>query len=141
MVLSSTATTASSVSQTIFRWATLEVGGSTVTFHAGAGGFNGDAVRTVGRKRGRVVRTGNLIIDPGSLLIISNNVELYYKSVTGVTGIGVGTLSPGDNVLLLDGSSFHPITTIVAVPEPSVLVLWALGGLAIYYRKRKFGVR
>jgi hypothetical protein len=79
-----------------------------------------------------------LTLDPGSLLIISNNVELYFQNTNGVTGIGFGTLGAGDNVLLLDGSSFHQLTM---VPEPSVLMLMTIGAVSITYYRRRRGRR
>jgi hypothetical protein len=77
-----------------------------------------------------------LIINPGSLLIISNNVELYYKQTNGVTGVSFDTLNPGDNVLILGNGSFHHIQS---VPEPSVLMFLTIGGVAIYWYRRRRG--
>jgi hypothetical protein len=79
-----------------------------------------------------------LTLDPGSLLIISNNVELYFQTTNGVTGVGFGTLGAGDDVLLLNGSSFHQLTV---VPEPSVLMLMAIGAASITYYRRRRGRR
>jgi hypothetical protein len=62
-------------------------------------------------------------------------VELYFQTTNGVTGIGLGTLGAGDNVLILDGGSFHQLTV---VPEPSILMLLSIGAFAITgYRRRK----
>jgi len=73
-------------------------------------------------------------LNPGSLLIISNNVEFYFKYSNGVTGVSFGTLNPGDNVLILGSGSFHQITTI---PEPSILMLLSAGAFVIrWYRRR-----
>jgi hypothetical protein len=73
-----------------------------------------------------------LTLDPGSLLIISNNVELYFQITNGV---GYGTLSTGDDILLLNGSSFHQLSVI---PEPSILMLMCCGAFGIVgYRRRK----
>lgn len=84
-------------------------------------------------------RTAGLYVDyftinPGSLLIISNNVEFYFKYSNGVTGVSFDTLNPGDNVLILGSGSFHQITSI---PEPSVLMLLTAGAFVIrWYRRR-----
>jgi hypothetical protein len=96
-----------------------------------------DAFGTVGSNDNNVagLYLNTLTLDPGSLLIISNNVELYFQTTNGVTGIGYGTLGAGDNILLLDGSSFHQLTV---VPEPSILMLFSVGAVAIVgYRRRK----
>ncbi|MCS7049892.1 MAG: PEP-CTERM sorting domain-containing protein, partial [Verrucomicrobiae bacterium] len=74
-------------------------------------------------------------IAPGSLLIISNNVEFYFMNSNGVTGVSLGSLNPGDNVLILGNGSFHQL---VVVPEPSTLLLLMAGAAAIhYYRQRR----
>jgi hypothetical protein len=96
-----------------------------------------DSFGTVGSNDSKVagLYLNTLTLDPGSLLIISNNVELYFQSTNGVTGIGLGTLGAGDNVLILDGGSFHQLTV---VPEPSILMLLFIGAFAIVgYRQRK----
>jgi len=96
-----------------------------------------DSFGTVGSNDNKVagLYLNDLTLDPGSLLIISNNVELYFQSTNGVTGIGLGTLGAGDNVLILDGGSFHQLTV---VPEPSILMLLSIGAFAIVgYRRRK----
>ena len=68
-------------------------------------------------------------------MIISNNVELYFQTTNGVTGIGFGTLGAGDNVLLLGDSSFHQLSVI---PEPSILMLMCCGAFGIVgYRRQK----
>ena len=89
---------------------------------------------TDGQKAGLYVN--QLIINPGSLLIISNNVELYYKQTNGVTGVSFGTLNPGDNVLILGNGSFHHLNV---VPEPNVLMLLIFGGVGIYWWRRRRG--
>jgi hypothetical protein len=77
----------------------------------------------------------SLTINPGSLLIISNNVELFFRSTNGVTGVGLGVLGAGDNVLLLSGSSFHQIDV---VPEPSILLMLLLGAtIIVRYRRQQ----
>jgi hypothetical protein len=96
-----------------------------------------DAFGTVGSNDNKVagLYLNTLTLDPGSLLIISNNVELYFQTTNGVTGIGLGTLGAGDNILILDGGSLHQLTV---VPEPSILMLLSLGGCAItWYRRRQ----
>ena len=96
-----------------------------------------DSFGTVGSNDNNVagLYLDSLTLDPGSLLIISNNVELYFHSTNGVTGVGLGTLGAGDNVLILDGGSLHQLTV---VPEPSVLMLLSIGAFAIVgYRRRK----
>jgi hypothetical protein len=75
----------------------------------------------------------SLTINPGSLLIISNNVELFFRSTNGVTGVGLGVLGAGDNILLLSGSSFHQIDV---VPEPSILLMLVLGVVIIVRYRR-----
>ncbi|MCG3147986.1 MAG: hypothetical protein PCFJNLEI_01428 [Verrucomicrobiae bacterium] len=77
-----------------------------------------------------------LTISPGSLLIVSNNVQLFYKQGTGINGISVGIWDGSSSVLLLNGSSFHQINV---VPEPSVLLLLMVGAAGIYYRRRRSG--
>jgi hypothetical protein len=84
-----------------------------------------------GHKAGLYVM--NLTINPGSLLIISNNVELYFQTTNGITGVSFDTLTPGDNVLILGNGSFHQLEII---PEPSILMLLVIGGLGIYWRRR-----
>lgn len=96
-----------------------------------------DSFGTVGSNDSLVagLYLNTLTLDPGSLLIISNNVELYFQTTNGVTGVGLGTLGAGDNVLILDGGSFHQLTV---VPEPSILMLLSVGAFAIVgYRRRK----
>jgi hypothetical protein len=96
-----------------------------------------DSFGTVGSNDDKVagLYLNTLTLDPGSLLIISNNVELYFQSTNGVTGIGLGTLGAGDNVLILDGGSFHQLTV---VPEPSILMLLSIGACAIAgYRRQR----
>ena len=96
-----------------------------------------DSFGTVGSNDGLVagLYLNTLTLDPGSLLIISSNVELYFQTTNGVTGIGLGTLGAGDNVLILGGGSFHQLTV---VPEPSILMLLSIGAFAIIgYRRRK----
>jgi hypothetical protein len=100
-----------------------------------------DAFGTVGTDDGKVagLYLSTLTLNPGSLLVISNNVELYFKNTNGITGISLGTLNPGDNVLLLDGSSFHQLNV---VPEPSILMLMTIGAFGIvWHRRRKARVR
>ncbi len=80
----------------------------------------------------------DLTLSAGSLLIISNNVQLYFVRSNGVTGISFGTLNPGDNVLILDGGSFHQLAVI---PEPSILMLLTLGGIAIVRHRRRSAAR
>jgi hypothetical protein len=77
-----------------------------------------------------------LTINPGSLLIISNNVELFFKYTNGVNSIAFGknAWSGTESILMLPGSSFHQI---VVVPEPSALLLMLVGGAGIYYRRRR----
>jgi hypothetical protein len=96
-----------------------------------------DAFGTVGSNDNNVagLYLNTLTLDPGSLLIISNNVELYFETTNGVTGVGYGTLGAGDDILLLNGSSFHQLTV---VPEPSILMLFSVGAVGIVsYRRRK----
>jgi len=96
-----------------------------------------DTYGTVGSNDNQVagLYLNTLTLDPGSLLIISNNVELYFETTNGVTGVGYGTLGAGDDILMLDGSSFHQLTV---VPEPSILMLFSVGTVAIVgYRRRK----
>ena len=89
-----------------------------------------------GRTAGLYVDTFN--INAGSLLIISNNVEFYFHSSNGVTGVSIGSLTPGDNVLILSGGSFHQI---VVIPEPSILMLLMIGGGAIQWYRRRHAAR
>ncbi len=97
-----------------------------------------DAFGTVGTNDGLVagLYLNNLTLDPGSLLIISNNVELYFQSTNGVTGVGLGVLGAGDNILILNGGSFHQLT---AIPEPSILMLLTVGAFAILKYRRWSG--
>jgi hypothetical protein len=108
-----------------FALGTLELGSNSTTELM-------DSFPSDGEVAGLYLNT--LTLDPGSLLIISNNVELYFQNTNGVTGIGYGTLGAGDDILMLDGSSFHQLTM---VPEPSVLMLMTIGAFAIMgYRRR-----
>ncbi len=76
-----------------------------------------------------------LTIDPGSLLIISNNVELYFQNSNGVTGVSYDPSNlNGANVLILNGGSLHELTI---VPEPSILMLLCTGSLAIFWYRRR----
>ncbi len=97
-----------------------------------------DSFGTVGTNDGQVagLYLNNLTLDPGSLLIISNNVELYFQSTNGVTGVGLGVLGAGDDILILNGGSFHQLTTI---PEPSILMLLTVGAFAILKYRRWSG--
>jgi hypothetical protein len=88
------------------------------------------------RTAGLYVNT--LVINPGSLLIISNNVEFYFIYTNGVTGVSIGTLNPGDNVLILGDGSFHQL---VFIPEPSILMLLLIGGGAIHWYRRHHATR
>ncbi len=96
------------------------------------------ATGSVGPDDGKVagLYVNTLTLDPGSLLIISNNVELYFQTTNGVTGIAFDPNNlNGANVLLLDGASFHELTII---PEPSILMLFSVGSVAIlWYRRRR----
>lgn len=85
-----------------------------------------------GKKAGLYVH--EFTIAPGSLLIISNNVEFYFMRSNGVTGVSLGSLNPGDNVLILGNGSFHQL---VVVPEPSTLLLLMAGAAAIHYYRRR----
>ncbi|HXI85022.1 MAG TPA: hypothetical protein VNL17_13125, partial [Verrucomicrobiae bacterium] len=112
-----------------FALGTLELSGLSTTVVM-------DAFGTVGTNDGLVagLYLNTLTLDPGSLLIISNNVELYFQSTNGVTGVGLGVLGAGDNILILSGGSLHQIGII---PEPSVLMLLAIGAFIIHkYRHR-----
>jgi len=97
-----------------------------------------DAFGTVGTNDGLVagLYLNTLTLDPGSLLIISNNVELYFQSTNGVTGVGLGVLGAGDNILILDGGSLHQL---MVVPEPSILMLLTVGAFAILKYRRWSG--
>ncbi|MGO9245221.1 MAG: hypothetical protein ACLQDC_10710 [Verrucomicrobiia bacterium] len=113
-----------------FALGTLELSGLSTTVLM-------DTYGTVGSTNNQVagLYLNTLTLDPGSLLIISNNVELYFETTNGVTGIGYGTLGAGDDILMLNGSSFHQLTV---VPEPSILMLFSVGTVAIVsYRRRK----
>lgn len=79
-----------------------------------------------------------LTLGANSLLIISNNVQLYFFNTNGVTGVSLGTLNPGDNVLILGNGSFHQFVTI---PEPSILMLFIMGGMGINWYRRRQGKR
>lgn len=85
-----------------------------------------------GKKAGLYVH--EFTIAPGSLLIISNNVEFYYMNANGVSGVSLGTLSPGHNVLILGNGSFHQL---VVVPEPSMLFLLTVGAAGIHWYRRR----
>ncbi|MCG3149122.1 MAG: hypothetical protein PCFJNLEI_02581 [Verrucomicrobiae bacterium] len=95
-----------------------------------------DSFGTIGPDDGQVagLYLNKLTLNSGSLLIISNNVQVYFRSTNGVTGVSFGTLNAGDNILLLDGASFHQL---ILVPEPSVLVLWCGGILTIWAARRR----
>jgi hypothetical protein len=72
-----------------------------------------------------------LILNPGSLLIISNNVELYFKNTNSFYNVQLGG-SASEGVLILGNGSYHHLV----VPEPSILMLFVLGGVGIYWRRR-----
>jgi hypothetical protein len=113
-----------------FALGTLEVGtNSSLVLQDTFGTVSGTDGKTAG------LYVTSLILDSSSLLIVSNNVELYFRFTNGVTGVSFGpTLNPGDNVWVLDGGSFHQINV---VPEPSVLMLLTIGASAIYWRRRR----
>ncbi|NQU12372.1 autotransporter-associated beta strand repeat-containing protein [bacterium] len=76
-----------------------------------------------------------LTLNAGSLLIISNDVSVYFLSTNGITGVSFDPGSVGGaNVLLLNGGSFHQIAVI---PEPSQLMLMALGVWAVWRWHRR----
>jgi hypothetical protein len=109
----------------------LTIGSATVTSTLALVDTFGFYLPSDGRVAGLYVNT--LTINPGSLLIVSNNVQLFYKQGTGINGISIGMWDGSSSVLLLDGSSFHQINV---VPEPSVLLLVMVGAAGIYYRRR-----
>lgn len=62
-----------------------------------------------------------------SILIVSNNVQLYYKNATNIFLDG-----PGQNVFLLGNASFHQL---FVVPEPNILLLLMFGALVVHVRR------
>jgi hypothetical protein len=115
-----------------FALGTLEIGGLNTTSTLMLVDTFGLFEPTDGKVAGLYLDT--LTINPGSLLIISNNVQLYFKRTNGVSSLSFGTWDGSSSVLLLDGASFHQINV---VPEPSVLMLLVLGAVGIYYRRRR----
>jgi hypothetical protein len=71
----------------------------------------------------------NLTLFGSSILIISNNVQLYYKNATNLFLDG-----PNQNVFLLGNASIHQL---FVVPEPSVLMFLIMGGAAIAARRKR----
>lgn len=116
-----------------FALSSLEVGSLNTTSSLVLVDTRGTLEPDDGRKAGLYVHSFS--IAPGSLLIISNNVEFYFMSSNGVSGVSLGTLNPGDNVLILAGGSFHQLNV---VPEPSILFLLTVGAAGIvWYRRRR----
>jgi hypothetical protein len=64
-----------------------------------------------------------------SVLIISNNVQLYYKNATNIFLDG-----PNQNVFLLGNASLHEL---IVVPEPSILLFLMVGGAAMAIRRNR----
>jgi hypothetical protein len=80
-----------------------------------------------GRKAGLYLNTLTLFGD--SVLIISNNVEVYWMSTNNVFLDG-----PNQNVFLLGNASFHQLSL---VPEPSVLMFLMFGGVVLAFRRAR----
>jgi autotransporter-associated beta strand protein len=75
-----------------------------------------------------------LDLKPRSLLIINNNVELYYMHTNTIGGISYGDTYTGGNVWIKEGGSFHYLNV---VPEPSIAILLTIGGGILYWHRRR----
>jgi T5SS/PEP-CTERM-associated repeat protein len=71
----------------------------------------------------------DLTLDPGSLLIISNDVQIYFITSNAFNLAQVS--------LLGDGGLHQLVTQFVVVPEPDVLLLWLAGAAAVYGSRRR----
>ena len=72
----------------------------------------------------------NLVLDPGTFLVISNNVQVYFISSNGFNQAQV----------FLDGNAgLHQLVLaqVVTIPEPTVILLWLSGAATLYYSRRR----
>jgi len=67
-----------------------------------------------------------------SQLIISNDMRLYFVNSNAWTMA---------NITLLGNAEIHQLfpTDLVVIPEPTTLLLWATGALALFYGRRRRG--
>src|SRR5207249_6285642 len=112
-----------------FALGTLEIGGLNTTSTLSLLDTFGTLDTNDDRKAALYV--DSLILNPGSLLIISNNVELYFKNTGSFYNVQVGGIT-NEGVLILGNGSFHQLV----VPEPSIFMLLVLGAAGIFWRRR-----
>jgi hypothetical protein len=73
----------------------------------------------------------NLVLDPGTFLVISNNVQVYFITSNGFSSAQVNLLGTG---------GLHQLVlsqVIAAVPEPNVALLWLCGAATLYGARRR----
>src|SRR5207247_6821107 len=96
-----------------FALGSLELSGS-------SGSMVFDCLLVGGRDRGGLEAAlflTNLMLDPGTFLVISNNVQVYFISSNGFSQAQV----------FLDGNAgLHQLVLaqVVTIPEPTVILLW-----------------
>ncbi|MEI6082684.1 MAG: glycine-rich domain-containing protein [Verrucomicrobiota bacterium] len=107
----------------------LEVGSLSITSELWLADSFASGTHTAG------LYVSELTINPGSRLVISNNVHLYFGRTNSVYGLAFGSWgdNPTANILLLNGAGYH----LLVIPEPGVVMLWLAGAATLWSARRR----